>query len=74
MSKELSEADLRSLRAYREAKTPIAIEADKHMFMRLFRKKLVIGSVSYNERGDPVGVIRLTGAGKRALEAAEVVT
>ena len=68
---DLTEADLRSLRAYRDAKTPIAIEADKRMFMRLYQKQLVIGSVSYDERGDPVGVIRLTGRGRQALGEAE---
>ena len=64
---ELTEADMRTLRAYLDAKEPIPIEADKRMFMRLFGKKLVIGAVSYDERGDPIGVIRVTARGRRVL-------
>lgn len=70
---EISETDLNALRKYRDAKTSIPIEQDKRTFMRLFHKKLVTGAVSYNGNGDPMGVVRLTSAGKRALEAEEKV-
>lgn len=72
MSKELCDADYRSLRAYRDAKEPIPISNDKHMFDRLFRLRLVIGAVGYDEKGDAVGVIKLTAAGRRALEVERV--
>lgn len=68
MKGELSEADFRTLRAYRDAAAPIPIKSHQGMFDRLFARRLVIGAVGYDAKGDPIGVVRLTPAARHALD------
>lgn len=70
MAKNIPDADvLRTLRAYAAAVPPIPISNDRRMFERLFKLGLVIGGIAYDEKGEPIGVIGLTAAGRRALDA-----
>lgn len=64
-AQELSDAEMRSLRAY--AVGGIPVKQDARMFERLRLRRLVVGAISYDKRGDPFGVIVLTDLGRHAL-------
>lgn len=67
----LTEADMRTLRAFRDAIPPARVNTSDRTYMRLFGKGMVVGAVGKDERGEPIGIVKLTRRGQTALAEAE---